>query len=223
MRTLALDVADQASVSDMLPRELAAQPVDLVVNNAGVAHAGRLMETEPERLRTLLDINVLGTIWVTRAVVPHLRARGHGHIVNVASRAVLEGIYGYSAYATSKFAVLGFSQVLRAELKPDGIGVSVLLPPNTDTPQLAAELEQLPPEMRPIHEISKVTSPAKVADAMLRGVAKGQFEIFPGFDNRALDRLHRLSRWPLRAYFDRLTARGLSDLPAGRSGQQVQR
>jgi len=134
VRTLALDVADQASVSDMLPRELAAQPVDLVVNNAGVAHAGRLMETEPERLRTLLDINVLGTIWVTRAVVPHLRARGHGHIVNVASRAVLEGIYGYSAYATSKFAVLGFSQVLRAELKPDGIGVSILLPPNTDTP-----------------------------------------------------------------------------------------
>lgn len=77
--------------------------------------------------------------------------------------------------------------------------------------------------MHPIYEISKVTSPAKVADAMLRSVGEEPLKIFPGSGNRALDRLHRLSRRPLRAYFDRLTARGLSDLPAGRSGKQVQR
>jgi 3-dehydrosphinganine reductase len=210
VRTLALDVADEAAVAEAIPRELAAQPADIVINNAGVAHAGRFLDTEPERFRALMEVNFFGTLWMCRAVVPHLRERGRGHLVNVASMAAIEGIYGYSAYASSKFAVYGFTQVLRAELKPDGIGVSVLLP-NTDTAQLAAELEQIPPEMKRIHETSSVMSPQDVAEALLRGVARGRFEIIPGLEGRLLDRLHRTSHRPLRSYFDWHVRRGLQD------------
>lgn len=210
VRTLELDIADEQAVAALVPRELDEQPVDLVVNNAGIAHAGRLMETPPERFRALVETNLLGTIWMTRAVVPHLRDRGRGHLVNVASMAAVEGVYGYAAYAPSKFAIVGFTQVLRAELRPDGIGVSLLLPPNTDTPQLAAEIEQLPPEMRGIHQASRVMRAPAVAEVLLRGVAKGRFEIVPGLDGRILYRLHRLTRAPLRAYFDREVRRGLA-------------
>lgn len=87
----------------------------------------------------------------------------------------------------------------------------MLLPPNTDTAQLAAELEQIPPEMKRIHETSSVMSPQDVAEALLRGVARGRFEIIPGLEGRLLDRLHRTSHRPLRSYFDWHVRRGLQD------------
>jgi 3-dehydrosphinganine reductase len=134
--------------------------------------------------------------------VPHFRERGRGHLVNVASLAALEGIYGYSAYCGSKFAVYGLSQALRAELRPSGIAVSVVLPPNTDTPMLEAERALIPPEMSPVYDSFRVSSATEVAEALLRGVARGRFEVIPGFDNRLMDRLHRLSPAPMRAYLD---------------------
>jgi 3-dehydrosphinganine reductase len=209
VRTLELDVADEAAVSAALPAELEERPADMVVNSAGVAHAGRLLDTEPDDFRRLVEINYLGTVWTTRAAVPHLRGRPKAHVANIASMAALEGVYGYAAYAPSKFAVLGYSQVLRSELRPSGIGVSVLMAPNTDTDQLATELEQLPDEMRPIHATSKVLPAERVAESFLAGIASGRFEIIPGLDNRTLDRLHRVSHRPLRSGFDLMVRREL--------------
>ncbi|MBI5105605.1 MAG: SDR family oxidoreductase [Solirubrobacterales bacterium] len=209
VHTLALDVADQEAVAAELPRELAQRPADLLVNCAGIAHAGRFVETDPEVFRRVTDVDYLGTVWMTHAAVPYLEGRPQAHIANVASMAALEGVYGYAAYAPAKFAVLGFSQVLRAELRPRGIGVSVLLPPNTDTEQLSAELEQLPDEMRPIHATSKVLAPDAVAESLLAGVCSGRFEIIPGRDNRVLDRVHRISHRPLRTGFDLMVRREL--------------
>lgn len=210
VRTLQLDVADEAAVNEAVPRELAEQTADVVINCAGVAHAGRLMDIPSDVFRRLMDVNYFGTLWVTRAAIPHLVARGGGAIANVASQAAIEGIYSYGAYAPSKFAVYGLSQVLRAELRPRSISVSLVLAPNTETPQLAAELEQLPPEMHRVHEVSSVMSPERVAEALLRGVARRRFEITPGLEGTLLYRLHRVSHWPLRAYFDWQVRRGLA-------------
>jgi 3-dehydrosphinganine reductase len=209
VRTLALDITDERAVGKIIPRLLTEHRADLLVNGAGAGHAQRFLETEPARFRAVMEVNYFGTLWMARAVVPHLLERGRGHLVNVASIASLEGVYGYSAYSPSKFAVHGLSQVLRAELKPRGILVSVVLPPNTDTPMLKAELAQMPPEMRPIWESSRVVSATRVAEDLLRGVARGRFEIIPGLDNRLTARLHRLSQTPLRAYFDRRVRREL--------------
>lgn len=211
VRTVQLDVADEAAVKEALPRELAEQPVDLLINCAGVAHAGRLMDIPSEVFRTVMDVNYFGTLWVTRAVLPHFFARGTGAVVNVASQAAIEGIYSYGAYAPSKFAVYGLSQVLRAELRPRGISVSVVLAPNTETPQLAAELEQLPAEMHRVHAVSSVMAPERVAEELLHGLAKRRFEITPGLEGKLLYRLHRTSHRPLRAYFDWQVRRGLAE------------
>lgn len=209
VRTLALDVADEARVAAALAEELAAQPAELLVNSAGISHAARLLETDPATFRRVIDVDYLGTVWTTLAAVPHLRGRPGAHVANVASIAALEGIYGYAAYAPAKFAVLAFSQVLRAELRPQGIGVSVVLPPNTDTEMLAAEVAQLPPEMRPIHATSRVLSAEAVADGLLAGICSGRFEIVPGRDNRALKRVHGVSPAPLRTGFDLMVRREL--------------
>jgi 3-dehydrosphinganine reductase len=202
VRTLALDVTDEAAVGREIPDELGAQSIDLLVNCAGVAHAARFMETDASEFRRQMDVNYFGTLAMARAVIPHFLSRGTGYLVNVGSLASLEGVYGYSAYAPSKFAVHGLSQVLRAELRVHGIGVSVLQPPNTQTAQLEAEEAMAPPETLRISRTTRALSADRVARALVRGVAHGRFEIIPGLDSRLTARLHRMTPTPLRAYFD---------------------
>jgi len=112
-----------------------------------------------------------------------------GYIVNISSLAALIGIYGYTAYAPSKYAVRGFSHCLRAELKPYGIYVSVVYPPDTDTPQLAFESSRIPDITRKITEGGGLMSPEKVAEVILKGIEKKKFTIIPGFEGKVLYRL----------------------------------
>jgi NAD(P)-dependent dehydrogenase (short-subunit alcohol dehydrogenase family) len=110
--------------------------VDILCNNAGVAQGrfadGRQINVAemPEALwRLVLEINTTGTFLGARAVIPRMLARGQGgHIVNTASTGGLMAPGGIAAYCASKYAVVGLSESLRAELAPDGIGVSVLCP-----------------------------------------------------------------------------------------------
>lgn len=157
--------------------------LDLVVNNAGAARALRFEDTPPAEFRRLLDVNFLGAVSVTRAALPHLAAGAH--IANVSSLAGALAIYGYAAYAPSKFALTAFSEVLRQELRPRGIAVSVLLPPDVDTPQLAEENREKPAETRALAGNVQVLAPEAVADALLDGLARGRAVIVPGWRARA--------------------------------------
>jgi 3-dehydrosphinganine reductase len=94
------------------------------------------------------------------------------------------GVFGYSAYGASKYAVAGFSEVLRAEMKPHGIRVSVAFPPDTDTPQLAYEEPFKPAETKAISGNAKALPADKVARSILQQAEKGHFMIFPGTDSR---------------------------------------
>jgi len=149
-----------------------------------------------------MRINFLGPVALIRAAIPHLVARGGGHVVNVGSVAGALGVYGYTAYSASKFALHGFSECLRAELAPLGIRVSVVLPPETDTPMLAGEQAYLPAETRAIAGTIAMLSADAVAKAILAGVARGRFEITPGAATRWTVRLARTFPWLLRAYCD---------------------
>jgi 3-dehydrosphinganine reductase len=207
VRTLALDVSDEAAVAAALPRELAAQPADLLVNGAGISHVGRFLELEPARLREQMDVNYFGAVWVTRAVVPALLDRGRGEIVNVASMAAVVGFHGYAGYAPTKFALYGLSEVLRAELRPAGVRVSIVLPPSVETRMLAHEQASAPPETVRIIESGRVLSAEHVAETLVRGVARGRFEIVPGVENRLAARLARVAPAAARAYVDWLASR----------------
>lgn len=184
IHTLELDVAREEDVARVLGAHLDAHPADMLVNNAGVVMPGRFLELPTKEFRQMMDVNYFGTVHMTKVVAPHLVARRGGHILNVSSLAGVMGIYGYTAYAASKFAVVGLSQALRAEMWPHNIRVSVCLPPDTDTPQLAFENQYKPAETKAIAGTVKTLSADAVAASMADGMAKGTFEIYPDLASR---------------------------------------
>jgi short-subunit dehydrogenase len=102
--------------------------VDVLINNAGIGVFATFENTELADWKRLLDINVMGVVHGCRAFLPAMKARGDGHIVNVASQAGFQASPVLAAYSASKFAVFGFSEALRSELAPHGIGVTAVCP-----------------------------------------------------------------------------------------------
>ncbi len=179
-----VDVGDRQAVEGLIARVLDQFEIDVLINNAGVAHAECLERTDALVFEAMMRTNYFGTVWPTRALVPHFRARGCGHIANVASLVGVLGFFGYAAYAPSKFAVMGFSDVIRNELHSCGVRVTVLLPPDTDTPQLALENRTKPAQTRAINGTVRTMDPDQVALALLRGMAAGRYHVVPGRDGK---------------------------------------
>jgi NAD(P)-dependent dehydrogenase (short-subunit alcohol dehydrogenase family) len=130
VRGIACDVADADSVARAAQATFDAfGHVHVICNNAGVAAAGGIETISLDNWRWVIDVNLLGVLYGIRSFLPHIRAHGEGgHIVNTASMAGMTGGLGFSPYTATKFAVVGMSEGLSAELKPHGIGVSVLCP-----------------------------------------------------------------------------------------------
>jgi NAD(P)-dependent dehydrogenase (short-subunit alcohol dehydrogenase family) len=125
-----LDVANPGSIEQAaeLIREEMGVP-GILVNNAGIAVAGHFLDSSPEGWDRVLAVNLLGVISCCRAFVPAMVASGQpGHVVNIASMLGFFGVRGASAYCTTKFGVVGFSECLRAELHDQQIGVSTICP-----------------------------------------------------------------------------------------------
>lgn len=99
---------------------------DVVVNNAGYGLVGAVEELSEEELRAQFDVNLFGAVWVTQAVLPHLRARGSGRIVQVSSVGAVGHLPLFGAYNATKWALEGLSAGLAEEVKPLGIGVHLL-------------------------------------------------------------------------------------------------
>ena len=202
------DVADAEAASAAVA-QAAEQigPPTLLVNCAGVAHPGYFQELDLAIFRWMMDVNYFGTVHMAKAVAPGMIARGSGHIVNLSSAAGFLGVFGYTAYGASKYAVRGFSEVLRAEMKPHGIGVSVVFPPDVDTPQLAYENQFKPPETRAIAGAGSVLSPDQVAAAIVSGVERNRFAILPGLEAKLTYRLAGILGGWVHPLLDYLVAR----------------
>ncbi len=173
--------------------------IDVLINNAGVAHPATVAETSDEVYERMMEINYFGTVHCTRAFLPYFVEQGSGHIANVSSLLGFMGIYGYTAYAASKHAVTGFSECLRQEMLAHGVVVSVMFPGDTDTPQLAQENEIKPAETKAIAGKVKVMSAEAVAATLLDGIRREKFHILAGFDSRLTYTMYRhfprLVRW----------------------------
>jgi NAD(P)-dependent dehydrogenase (short-subunit alcohol dehydrogenase family) len=126
---LPLDVTDQASVRRAVDQAIdRAGSIDVLVNNAGHGLLGALEELSEEQIQRILGTNVFGVLAVTRAVLPHMRARRRGHIVQLSSVGGVVGNPGHALYATSKFALEGMSEALAGEVRPLGIRVTIVEP-----------------------------------------------------------------------------------------------
>ena len=147
LRVLALDVTDDDSIS--LAIELAG-PIDVLVNNAGIGLFGALEHSPMAKIRDVYATNTLGTIAMTQAVIPQMRERGSGTIINVTSSATLAPFPLAAAYTGSKTAIQGFTGSLAHELAPLGISVKLVEPGYGPTTAFAAntdiKLEDVLPE-----------------------------------------------------------------------------
>jgi 3-dehydrosphinganine reductase len=197
---LAVDVSDWKQVQATLERFQKETGVpDLLINSAGMVEPGYIDQIPAETYRQTMEINYLGTVHVTKAILPGMLKRGSGDIVNISSAGGYVTGPGYGAYSPSKFAVRGFSDALRSEVKPRGLRVFLVYPPNTDTPQRAYEVSRQSPEIHYVDEHAAIgpfrlgtLSVDRVAGDILNGVKRGSYVILPGTGNRILYHLVRL-------------------------------
>lgn len=205
---LSADVADRPAIEAAIHEACnRLGPCDLLIASAGVARPGYFLELDIGIHERTMAINYFGTLHAVRAVAPAMRARRGGRIVLVSSGAGIVGLIGYAAYSPTKFALRGLAESLRAEFRNYNIGVHIVYPPDTDTPQLAEEKAHKPPETAAITGGARTWSAAAVANAIVSGVEQGRFAITPGWEMTWLYRLHSVAKRPLNWYFDRL-ARG---------------
>ncbi len=187
--TLQADVTDYAQLEKVLTDFVSVRGwPDLVINSAGVTYPGYFQELDVDIFHWLMEINYYGTVHVLKILTPGMIEQGSGTILNISSQAGFVGVFGYSGYSASKYAVRGFSDVIRSELKPLGIQVSVAFPPDTETPQLAFEEPLKPYETRFIAGTTKVQTADAVADVILKAMGKGKYIIIPGFDGKLVYR-----------------------------------
>ena len=189
------DVADPAQLTSAIDGVRAdLGPVDVLAACAGFCEPRRFTETPAADFERHIAVNLMGTAGAVRAVVPEMIERGSGSLGLVSSMGGLVGVYGYAAYSASKFGVTGLAEVLRNELKPHGIGVTLLCPPNMDTPGYAREVATEPVETAAINGIARTVAPSEVAREFVRAIERGRFMVLHGSTNKLLYRAHGL--WP---------------------------
>ena len=169
----AADVTDAGAV-DLAFAELTTRhgPCDLLVTCAGIAHPGYFEDLDPSVFRAQMDLIYFGTLHAVRAVLPAMLERGTGGLVGVASGAALVGVFGYGAYAPSKFAVRGLMETLRAEYAHRGIYVGCAFPGDTLTPGYEAENLLKPPECVAASAGIAPKEAAGVAAAIVNGIER---------------------------------------------------
>ena len=199
------DVTDRAQAEAAVKAAIAEfGPPDMVVTSAGISEPGYFSDLPVENFERAMDINYFGTLYVIRAALPSMRARKRGQVVLVSSGAAFMGIFGYSSYGPSKFAVRGLAETLRAELRADNVGVFVAYPPDTETPMLEAEMKTAPAETRAICALAATWTADAVANSILKGVKRGAFAITPGATLTLMHRMPGTIIPLLRWYSDRL-------------------
>ncbi|HWR65741.1 MAG TPA: SDR family oxidoreductase [Bellilinea sp.] len=196
---------------------------DVVINCAGITHPGEFTELSTEIFHWNMDTNYFGTVYILKTLVPGMIQRGSGQIVNISSIAGIFNIYGYSAYGASKYAINGLSEALRMELKPHGISVSLVIPADTNTPQLTYELQYKPEITKKISQVAGLLQPEQVAREIFDQAARGKYLILPGSDTKFLYALLQLlGRSLFYTYFDGLVSKALKSSPVSKPGPGCQ-
>lgn len=160
-----LDVSDVESFTGFLDRARAdaGGAIDVLINNAGVMPVGPFLEQSEQAMRAAIEVNFYGVLNGCRLVLPEMAARGHGHIINIASLAGVVAVPGQVVYAGTKFAVVGLSTALADEFASRGVQVSVVMPPFTRTELIAGTKAT---------GASRPVEPAVIAAAIVRTLSK---------------------------------------------------
>ncbi|EDY86531.1 short-chain dehydrogenase/reductase SDR [gamma proteobacterium HTCC5015] len=175
------NLTDESSVNQAVAAAVEAfSTPNLCINSAGILVNKTLNKLDSADFKKVIDVNVTGSFHFARAVLPHLKAGDR--LVLIASMAGLTSSYGYSAYGTSKFAVVGLATTLRYEYEALGIGITCVCPPEVKTPMVAVERSpgQADPIALALKDIAGSLEPDFACDAILKGIDKGQWLVIPG-------------------------------------------
>jgi dihydroanticapsin dehydrogenase len=169
-----VDVSSAAEVQAMLDEAAARQGgLDVIVNNAGVQHAGDVVDCTEAQWDDLMSVNAKSCFLMAKYAIPHLTARGGGAIVNNASLAAVKAAPGLGAYSASKGAIVAFSKALAAEVAPAGIRVNAICPGWTDTAFNAPSIAHMGGEaglrefVRATVPLGRLGAPEEIAAAMV--------------------------------------------------------
>jgi short-subunit dehydrogenase len=182
------DLSTHSGVGELIAA-LGDRDIDILVNNAGFGTYGPVSETAAARDHELVAVNVDALVGLTHAVLPAMRARGRGRILNVASTIVFQPAPYQATYAASKAFVLAFSQALSAETKGSGVTVTALCPGPTRT----GFVDALDADVSTVAIYKILGSPERVVDAGLRALDRGKPVVIPGLRNRMLAQISRMT------------------------------
>jgi 3-dehydrosphinganine reductase len=189
---------------------------DILITCAGMVQPGLFQDQAVELYEQTMQLNYLGTVYTIKAALPGMLARKRGHIVMISSGAGVLGVYGYTSYSPTKFALRGLAQALRCEVKPAGVRVSVVYPSDVDTPQLAEENKTKSEETKRISGTAAPQQPAVVAKAIVDGIRRNQFAISSNMEIGLLKRLSSLVEPIMNWYMDSTIAGVAKDRAAGK-------
>ena len=188
VQTIPADVQNQAAVTAAVTEAVAnaGGKLDYLICSAGISEPRRFLDADLDSHKRVMDVNYLGVVNSTRAVLPIMRKQRSGVLCFVSSAAGVVGLSGFTAYSASKFALRGFAEALHMEVRPYNIDVVLSLPPDVDTPLLHAENVNKPPECRAISEGSPMMQPEAVADLIVGSLEQPTFFGAIGMDSKLL-------------------------------------
>lgn len=216
--TISVDVADAADVEKKMETALRCIGApDILINSAGInSYVDRFEKLTGEMLRHALEINVIGVRNMTASLLEGMKKK-KGHVVILSSMAGLFGMFGYTIYATTKAALLGFAESLRYEIRPHGMTVTVVCPPEVDTPMNIEEAKTLPPEGRAMKDASGLLTPEFTAREIVKGIGRKRFMVIPGMQSRFLYLLHRLSNGRISRFVSDMIVAGAQKKMKGKA------
>lgn len=173
------DAAVSAEISAAIKAcEAAHGPCDILVASAGIVEPGWFHEQTAEAFEAQWRTNFTGVVNTVRDVYASMRGRGEGRIMIVSSAAAFIGIPAYAAYCSSKSALVGFADALRLEAMPKGVTVGICFPPDTDTPQLARELQSRPREAEILMGRIKPRRAEEIAVRLVTGIDRRSAHVY---------------------------------------------
>ncbi|MFN8276511.1 MAG: SDR family oxidoreductase [Chitinophagales bacterium] len=189
------DATNRAALNEAFQQAIAAVGIpDVLINCAGRAIPMHFSEISDSQMQQTFSLN-FQTAWnACQLLVPVMKESG-GVIVNTSSVGGLIGVFGYTDYSASKFALIGFSEALRQEVAANNIRVQVLCPPDTQTPGFEEENKTKPVETAAISAGAKLVQPEIVAREFANALGGKKFLIIPGFDSKLSWLMKRFAPW----------------------------
>jgi 3-dehydrosphinganine reductase len=178
---ISCDTADSIKLKPLLTEFIEKHGVpDYLINDVGFAYPQYIEKLTLEDFQRTMNVNYFGQLIPTLILLPYFMEAKKGHIIHVSSFLGIMGIMGYATYCPSKFALVGLAEVMRNELKPYNIHVSILYPVDTQTPGFDEENKLKPKECAIMSETGGILTAEEVAETFIKGILKKKFHILVG-------------------------------------------